>query len=205
VTEDIHQYQPLLHQLDLHYGMPYSPNWSAEVDFLKIIADACLINRPGLILECSSGLTSLVLARCCQINGSGHVISLEDGMEYAENTQTYIDRYGLGDYASVVHAPLQYRAVDGNTYAWYSTDAIPESGIDMLVIDGPSGYIQKNSRYPALPICRQRFSKHCNIYLDDAAREDERTIVAMWLSRYPDLKHVYHETARGCSVLCVQD
>jgi hypothetical protein len=142
-----------------------------------------------------------MLARCCQINGGGHVISLEDGLQYADNTRAYIDRYDLGGYATVVHAPLQERVVDGRVYAWYSTIAIPQTGIDMLVIDGPSGFIQKHARYPALPICYPRLSVNCTIYLDDASREDERAIVALWQSLYPDMKHEFHVTSRGCSIL----
>jgi hypothetical protein len=203
VTEALTNYHSLLAQLDLHLGIPYSPNWSAEADFLRIIVDACLQNRPELILECSSGLTTLMLARSCQLNGTGRVISLEDGLQYAENTQVYIDRYGLGDYAVVVHAPLREIALDGSVYAWYSRDNVPDAGIEMMVIDGPSGFIQKHSRYPALPVCHPGFAKHCTIYLDDAAREDEQAIVAMWQGRYPELKHEYHETVRGCSILSV--
>jgi hypothetical protein len=201
--EDLTNYHSLQAQLDLHLGMPYSQNWSAEADFLQIIVDACLQNRPKLILECSSGLTTLMLARCCQRNGIGRVISLEDGLQYAENTQAYIGRYGLGDYASVVHAPLQKMVLHGRDFAWYTTDKIPDAGIDMMVIDGPSGFIQKHSRYPALPVCHPGFAKQCNIYLDDAAREDEQAIVAMWQDRYPELKHEYYATARGCSILSV--
>lgn len=205
VTEDISKYQALQIQLGLNQGIPYSPNWSAEADFLQIIVDACLEHRPNLILECSSGLTTLMLARCCQLNATGRVVSLEDGLAYAENTRSYIDRYGLGDYGAVIHAPLQERVVDGNTYAWYATDPIPASGVDMLVIDGPSGFIQRHSRYPALPVCRPCLSSGCHIYMDDAAREDERAIVAMWQRRYPDLKHEYRETARGCAILTILD
>ncbi|MEW8026384.1 MAG: class I SAM-dependent methyltransferase [Candidatus Thiodiazotropha sp.] len=203
MTEQLENYHSLQAQLDLHQGIPFSPNWSAEADFIRIIVDACLKLRPELILECSSGLTTLMLARCCQINGEGHVISLEDGLQYADNTRAYIDRYDLGDYATVVHAPLQEMVVDGALYTWYATDAIPETGIDMLVIDGPSGFIQRNSRYPALPVCYPCFADNCAIFLDDAAREDEREIVTMWLSRFPNLEHEFHATSRGCSVLSV--
>jgi predicted O-methyltransferase YrrM len=201
VTEDLDKYKALQSQLDLHQGLPYTPNWSAEADFIQIIVDACLESKPERILECSSGLTTLMLARCCQINGAGHVISLEDGLQYAENTRNYIDRYDLGDYASVVHAPLQEIVVDGQSYAWYATGAIPETGIDMLVIDGPSGFIQKHSRYPALPVCYSRLSDSCAVYLDDAAREDEQAIVRLWQIQYQDLKPEYRATTRGCSIL----
>jgi predicted O-methyltransferase YrrM len=200
VTEGLRKYQALQNQLDLHQGLPYSENWSADADFIQIIVDACLNDKPKQVLECSSGLTTLMLARCCQINGNGHVISLEDGLQYADNTRSYIDRYGLDAYATVVHAPLQEMVVDGNPYAWYATDAIPDSGIDMLVIDGPSGFIQKNSRFPALPVCYSRLSDNCTVYLDDAAREDEQVIVQLWQSRYKDLKHEYSATTRGCSI-----
>jgi hypothetical protein len=205
VTEDLRNYHSLQAQLDLYHGIPYSPNWSAEADFLQIIVDACLENRPELILECSSGLTTLMLARCCQLNGVGRVVSLEDGLRYAENTQAYIDRYGLADFASVVHAPLQEMELNASAYAWYSTEHIPEAGIDMVVIDGPSGFIQRHSRYPVLPVCRRGFTRQCTIYLDDAAREDEQAIVAMWQGLYPELNHEYRGTIRGCSILSFQD
>jgi predicted O-methyltransferase YrrM len=203
VTEEPQQYLALQAQLDLQRGIPYTPNWSAGADFIQLIVDYCLESKPKQILECSSGLTTLMLARCCQINGVGHVISLEDGLLYADNTRAYIDHYDLSDYVSVVHAPLQEMVVDGRLYVWYSTNDIPEAGIDMLVIDGPSGFIQKYSRYPALPVCRPYLAKRCNIYLDDAAREDEQAIVNMWQRRYPELKHEYHETSRGCYILYV--
>ncbi|MES9971356.1 MAG: class I SAM-dependent methyltransferase [Candidatus Thiodiazotropha sp.] len=204
MTDDLHQYQALLTQLDLHQDIPYTANWSAEADFIRIIVDACLKKIPKLIMECSSGLTTLMLARCCQINGAGRVVSLEDGLVYAENTRRYIDQYDLADYARVVHAPLRKTVVDGDTYAWYALAAIPDAAIDMLVIDGPSGFIQKRSRYPALPLCYSRLSESCAIYLDDASREDEQAIVELWKSGYPDLKHEFRETSRGCAILTRQ-
>ncbi|MCU7875231.1 MAG: class I SAM-dependent methyltransferase [Candidatus Thiodiazotropha sp. (ex Lucinoma borealis)] len=197
------EYASLQTQLDLSQGIPYTPDWSAGADFIQIIVDACLQFKPSLILECSSGLTTLMLARCCQMNGRGRVASLEDGEQYADKTRDYIDRYGLSEYASVIHAPLQKIPLHGVEYDWYINDAIPDESIDMLVIDGPSGFIQKNARYPALPILYPKLSNCCSIYLDDAARPDEQAIVALWQYRYPNLRHEYRETSRGCSILMV--
>ncbi|MEW8429253.1 MAG: class I SAM-dependent methyltransferase, partial [gamma proteobacterium symbiont of Ctena orbiculata] len=86
VTDDPQQYHALQARLELTQGIPFTPNWSAGADFIQLIVDACLNNRPKQILECSSGLTTLMLARCCQINGDGHVVSLEDGLQYADDT-----------------------------------------------------------------------------------------------------------------------
>ena len=66
-------------RLDLRAGIPYTRQWSASPDFLKLIADHALETRPAFILECGSGASSLVLARCCQLNGGGRLVSLEDG------------------------------------------------------------------------------------------------------------------------------
>jgi predicted O-methyltransferase YrrM len=197
------EYDSLRESLNLHQGIPYTPDWSAGADFIQLIVDHCLATRPNLVLECSSGLTSLMLARCCEMNGRGRVISLENGEEYAANTRSYIERYGLGSYADIVHAPLQRVQVDGRSFDWYALEAIPDAGIEMLVIDGPSGFIQKHSRYPALPLLYDLLADGCQIFLDDAARPDEREILAMWLRRFPSLSHRYLDTQRGCSVLTV--
>jgi predicted O-methyltransferase YrrM len=188
-------------QLSLNEGIPYTRNWSAAADFLQLIVDYCLQTKPALILECSSGLTTLMLARCCQINGQGRVVSLEDGAEFAANIRRYLDQYGLGQYAMVIHAPLQRVTLDDLEYAWYATDAIPDGIIEMLVIDGPSSFIQKKSRYPALPLLHSKLAQGCRVFLDDAARPDEQDTVALWHEKYPDLALEFIETERGCATL----
>lgn len=194
-------YESLLQQLDLKRGVPFTPDWSAAPDFLQLIVDHCLEHKPGLIVECSSGLTTLMLARCCQMNGKGKVISLEDGAEYAANVRGYIEQYGLGEYCAVIHSPLGRVSLNGVSYLWYSGFELPEEGIDMLVIDGPSGFIQKNSRYPALPMLYEKLSESCRIFLDDAARPDEREIVGRWQAEFSALNEQYVSTERGCAVL----
>ncbi len=196
-------YGSLQAQLNLKDGIPYTQNWSAAADFLQLIVDYCLQVQPSYVLECSSGLTSLLLARSCQRNAKGRVVSLEDGEQYAANTRSYIQRYGLDRHASVIHAPLQKIIIDEVAYAWYATRAIPDGEIEMLVIDGPSSFIQKNSRYPALPILHPRLANGCRVFLDDAARPDEREIVGLWLAKFPHMDLEYVENARGCAILTI--
>jgi predicted O-methyltransferase YrrM len=198
------QFQALLYlrdRLDLRQGMPYSRDWSASPDFLKLIADHVLEAKPRTIVECSSGLSSLVLARCCEINGQGRVCSLENGEDFADRSREQIRRYGLEGRVSVIHAALEQVSLDGSDYQWYSLADLPGSRIDMLVIDGPPGFLQKNSRYPALPLLRDRLADDCVIFMDDAARPDEREIVRLWQERFPEIRVEYVDTRRGCSIL----
>ncbi len=203
LLEGLDAYNAIIERLNLHKGIPYSHNWSAAADFLNLIIEHCLKYRPETVFECSSGLTTLMLARCCQMNNHGHVYSLENGSEYADKTRGYLAMYGLSNYATVIDAPLERYVINHREYQWYAMDGCPERHIDMLVIDGPPGFIQKHSRYPALPLLHEALAERCVLYMDDAAREDEREIVKMWQSEFSRIEHRYVATERGCSVLTI--
>ncbi|MCU0841199.1 MAG: class I SAM-dependent methyltransferase [Thiobacillaceae bacterium] len=194
-------YQTLAERLDLRRGLPWTANWTAAADFLALIVDHALAARPATIVECGSGLSTLMLARCCALNGAGQVHSLESGASFAAETRAELARYGLDGLATVLDAPLVTRTLQGRRHAWYDLNDLPLRPIDMLVVDGPPGFLQPLARYPALPLLRERLAPGCVIFLDDAARPDERQIVALWRAEFPDLGHEYLATERGCSIL----
>lgn len=194
-------YQALADRLDLRQGLPWTANWTAAADFLTVIVDHALAARPETIVECGSGLSTLMLARCCALNGAGHVYSLESGAAFTAGTRAELARYGLDRLATVIDAPLVTRTVRGRGHQWYDLKDLPERRIDMLVVDGPPGFLQPLARYPALPLLRDRLAAGCVILLDDAARPDEAKIVALWRAEFPDLEHEYLATERGCSIL----
>lgn len=198
---NIQSYDSIKKQLGLTGDLPYTPKWSAAPDFLSLILEYCLQHSPETIVECSCGLTTLVLSRCCQLNGHGQVVSLENGEKYAVKTRMQLKDLGLGDYNKIVIAPLASQKIDNKDYQWYGIDRIPDVSIDMLVVDGPPGYMQKYSRYPALPVLYKRFSDRCAVFLDDAARPDEKEIVKLWCKAFVPVDNEYIENERGCSVL----
>lgn len=198
-TDPDADYLALLQRLDLRLGATYDRNWSAAPDFLGLIVDHTLTTRPTTIVECGSGITTLLLARCLEINRHGRLYSLENGVEYATRTRAELARYHLD--ANVIDAPLKPCRIDGREHLWYDSAGLPDLKIDMLVIDGPPGSIQRHARYPALPRLGDKLAETCTIFLDDAGREDERGIVALWQARFPALRHDYVGTQRGCSIL----
>ena len=194
-------YQSIQKDLHLKQELPITPDWSAAADFLELIKDHCLKAKPKTIVECSSGATTVVLAKCCEINKQGKVFSLENGKEYAINTRNNVKDFELEKYADVIHAPLETIEVDSNSYQWYESKNLPEKKIDMLVIDGPPGFIQRHSRLPALPLLFDQMEDKSIVFLDDAARDEEKEIVEMWLGISPSVTHEFVELERGCSVL----
>ena len=201
LDELVDNYKALEKKLGFTEALPISKHWSAAADFLSIISDYCLTHKPKTIVECSSGSSSLVLAKCCQLNKHGHVTSLENGEAYVKQTNLQLLELRLSEYCDVVHAPLIDYQISDHDFQWYALNNLLETKIDMLVIDGPPGFMQRHSRYPAIPLLHNRLSEQCAIFLDDAVREDEKEIVKLWLEAYPEFEFEYVENERGCSIL----
>lgn len=196
-----HPYLAIQKKLGFNAALPYTAQWSAAADFLNLLIEYCQENKPSTILECSSGLSTLVLARYCQINARGHVFSLENGRTFAEETRENLRHFDLSSQATVIDATLIPYQLKQRRFDWYAMDQLPAHRIDMLVIDGPPGHIQRHSRFPALPLLHQQLNDRCAIFLDDAARDEEKEIVALWLKQFPGLEHTFVDTERGCSIL----
>ena len=194
-------YLSLEKKLGFDQPLPFTEHWSAAPDFLTLLSDYCLQEKPQVIVECSSGTSSLVLSQCCRLNRGGRVFSLENGAAYAAKTAAQLADFSLTEYCELIHAPLQDTPVAEETFQWYALRALPATKIDLLVIDGPPGFLQEQSRYPALPMLADRLAARCTVFLDDAARDDEQALVQRWLAAYPDFQAEYVDNERGCFIL----
>ena len=194
-------YQSLEKYLGFEKSLPVTEHWSAAPDFLALISEYCLTKKPQIIVECSSGTSSLVLARCCQQSRVGHVYSLENGEKFLTQTNQQLNDFDLSEFCNVIQAPLQTVRFNDEDFQWYALSDLPEIKIEMLVVDGPPGFLQKFSRYPALPALKKMLAEHCVIFLDDAARNDEQLLVKRWLKENPEFYAEYIDNERGCYVL----
>lgn len=186
--------------LGLQYGMPPMRGWAGSPDMLLAVAERILQTKPVTILECSSGVSTVVAARCCQIVGHGHVFSLEHEGEYAEKTRRELMKHGLQDWATVYHAPLVPVSAGQR---WYSDAVLPADlpPIDLMVVDGPPASVNSQSRYPAFPRLRSKMAPNATLLLDDADRPDERAIVQRWTSEEPSLVETRLPAEKGLVML----
>jgi predicted O-methyltransferase YrrM len=129
----------------------------------------------------------------------GHVYSLEHDPFYAQRTRVALERRQLGQWATVIDAPLRPLAhPDGEP--WYSLENLPSHAgpFDMLIIDGPPAATAPLARQPALPVLWTRLGSNCVIFLDDADRNDEKAAVATWMQEHPELRATVLPAEKGC-------
>jgi predicted O-methyltransferase YrrM len=189
-------------ELDLAGSLPATRGWAASPDFLLELATHALSCRPACIVECSSGTSTLVLARCAQRNGYGKVFSLEHDQHYAEQTRQQLLRHGLSAWAEVIDAPLHQYQLDGEEWPWYRHEQLAHDAvIDMLVIDGPPQATRSMARYPAGPLLFPRLNAGAAVFLDDAARPDELAALQRWQAEFPQLVQSSRACEKGCTVL----
>lgn len=184
-------------------ALPKSRGWAASPDFLAVLIRLVHERQPMIVLECSSGFSTLVLAAALRNLGRGKVFSLEHDPIFAEKTSQLLMLHGLSDWAQVVDAPLVTQNITAWSGHWYSTQNLnSDLRVDMLVIDGPPHTTAPLARYPALPILYGRLAQTSVIVLDDSDRTDELTAVNRWLGDYKDMSLSNNfPCEKGCAVI----
>lgn len=190
--------QILEREIQLDEPLPITRGWAASPDFLVTLVKHAKENTPKNIVECSSGVSTLILAKCASLNGVGHVYSLEHDPEYAVRTRADLEEHRLESYATILEAPLIKVQLRDREWDWYSLQNLPDIKIDMLVIDGPPSYLNDWARYPAGPMLFERLNEFGAAFLDDADREYEQQIVADWRREFPNLTYTSLPCEKGC-------
>jgi hypothetical protein len=168
--ECTHSECPIVHRLIYGWG---NEGWSASAEYVAACIDHSLRSR-GAILECGSGLTTILIAAIASKRGLSHW-ALEHAPEWVTRVQTALNKYKF-ESVFLCSAPLY----DYGDYCWYDIplDSMPRS-FSLVICDGPPGN-SKGGRYGLVPIMKKRLEPGCIILLDDAGREQELTILRRW-------------------------
>ena len=151
-------------------------------------------------MELGSGSSTVVVARCLQLNACGHLFSIEHDPAYAEQTRRLLLQHGLDQWVTLLVAPLER---DNVPQLWYSESAIPRDlpPVDILIVDGPPASVGPRAREPAFVRLRERFAPHFLIVVDDADRPDETAMIERWLALDPRLKRTRLPAEKGLTLL----
>lgn len=192
--------------LKLNHPLPSMREWAISPDLGALLISLVHEHKPKLVVEASSGISTLIVAYCLQKIGEGSVVSLEHEAQFADLSRDQVARHSLQNIAKVVHAPLVPVTIADQTWQWY--DIAPHLGIlqpiDLLIIDGPPGDLQHQSRYPALPMLFAALSEDAIVVLDDGDRADEQAIVTRWQQEFPGIQVQRIANEKGAFVLNVR-
>ena len=182
--------------------LPPMRDYAASPSHLLLLAEEVYRRKPNLVVECGSGVSTLVISYVLNKLGSGRIVSLDHDPKYAEITKQALVRHGLDHFVDIRIAPLQDVTLPSGIWKWYSTESVDDLyNIDLLTVDGPPGPLQKLSRYPAGPFLFPKLTSDAVVILDDAARRDERIIVNKWKKKYGPRTVEYTGTEGGTALL----
>jgi len=189
---------PLRHPLPPMRGLAVSP------DLALLLYELVHEHHPALVVECGSGVSSLVIGYALKTVGAGHLISFEHDARQAERAVALVGRHGLERQVQIVHAGLQETHFGGERWQWYGPE-VEETLVGkrarLVFIDGPPGSLQPLARYPALRRLTPFLAHDAVVVLDDVARPDEWAITERWLREDPrlTLQRIAHE--KGTAIL----
>jgi predicted O-methyltransferase YrrM len=183
--------------------LPNTRGWAASPDLLKKISEIIYTEKPSLVVEIGSGVSTLIIAYCLQHIGKGRLISLEHKSEFVDINHELLKLNGLDDIAQVIHAPLQPIELGNEKWVWYDISSLKlDQPIDFLFVDGPPGESCKLARYPALPVLFEHLNHQATIILDDGNRQDEQQIVERWQKNYhPQIQGEFIELEKGAYLI----
>jgi len=156
---------------DLVYG--WDNTWSAQEEYIRAFLRAARQAR-GPILECGSGLSTVLLGAVAQRTGN-RVWSLEHDPLWLEKVRKTLSRHAI-DAVTLCLANI----VSYGPYSWYAPTLhrLPRD-FGLIVCDGPPG-TTPGGRYGFLPVMRSHCRQGCEILLDDAARPSEHSVLEKW-------------------------
>jgi predicted O-methyltransferase YrrM len=162
--------------------MPPTRGFPAAPTSLLNLVHTVLERKPGLVVECGSGASSIWVGYALERLGGGRCIALEHDLEFAQATREMVERHGLSGFVEVRDAPLRAVDVDGETFQWYDPEALRDvRDADLVFVDGPPGFTGPLARFPAVPVLKPLLSAQgAVVILDDAGRPEEQAAQQRW-------------------------
>ncbi|MGM8849357.1 class I SAM-dependent methyltransferase [Salinicola halophyticus] len=181
----------LTKRLKIQGRLPPLRGWPLSPDVLLELHEWIMETRPRLIVEFGSGSSTLVIADALSQVGSGRLVSIEHSAHYGRKTQASLEREGLSEWVDLRIGELEpWTGEHLNTHedqaiSWYPVALLDDlQDVDFVLIDGPPARTCKFARYPALPALAEKLSPVAAVWLDDAARGEEKHICESWAEAF---------------------
>lgn len=179
-------------------ALPGAGNWYPEEKVLELLVDLVEARASCQAVVCGAGLSVAVLARACQLAGTGPVWAIESDDRAVAVTRGLLAR--IGATAQVIKAELTEYDKHNLWYARWSVSGLPDR-IDLLFLDGPGHFAGRSPRWPAGPELFPRLASDGAVVLDDSRRVKEKKAVELWANDFPEWKKTKHTRGGGAALL----
>jgi hypothetical protein len=151
--------------------------WDAKLDYFEeILRRAATIDGP--ILECGSGLSTLVLGH---VAGKRNIAtwSLEHNQDWYRRVSSTIERHKIPG-ANLCLSPVR----EYEEFNWYDPplDQMPAS-FSLIICDGPPD-LANGGRYGLLPVLGDRLAPGAVILFDDAREPGQPEVLKRWATEF---------------------
>lgn len=146
--------------------------WSAQQDYIETLIQYAK-NSTGLIFECGSGLSTLVIGPIAK-NRHLRMISFEHNVEWANRVQFQINKYKLTGNNILLRPLINYGDFD-----WYDIKDVNIPEIGLCICDAPPGNT-KGGRKGFLYLFKKSVRPGTVILVDDTIREAEQNMIEEW-------------------------
>jgi hypothetical protein len=160
---------PVLNELIRGWG---NESFSALDEYLSAcIREAAATD--GAILECGSGLSTLLVGAVAAKRGLKYV-ALENNREWANRVRRALERYDINS-VELLFSPI----TEHGEFDWYDVEPGRIPNPALIICDGPPG-TTKGGRYGLSQVFEGHLKEGCVILLDDADRAEEMEIANRW-------------------------
>lgn len=152
--------------------------WTLEKNTIRLLWDHLKKDKPSLILECGSGVSSLVFSQFFKLHHpQGKLISFEQGLEEKKRVEKLLKKNDLSGFATILHTPLN----DKGRYDFNKdeiSEKIQDRKAEWLLVDGPSG--PPGCRDNIIPFLKPFLSSTAKWWMDDSFRDGELAFLKEW-------------------------
>ena len=175
-------------------AIPPTRSWAASPDLLLLISEIVKKNKPALVVELGSGVSTLVCAK----SGARKVISIDNSEQYGGKTRDLLKEHKVRG-VEIRIAPLRPYA---NGSEWYEVSVLKDlKKIDLLIVDGPPGSKNPEARYPALKEFKDKLSAKAIVIIDDVNRDGERKLAEDFAKALPNHTLTILDHEKGTAII----